>query len=583
MYFNKKYHFGIALLFIFLSTSTMLSQKKNGVSDSFQKKIIDACPVCSKDITQFNTYVEDDFHLAHYYYLKNVIDSSFIYATKAIDKGLSPNQEYVLYTLKGLGFKHKLLYKEALQSIQTAINIATQHKIDSVHSFYEILGQLYFEQEKYLESIQYLEKWKSLKSGLKLHHSENYHNLGLAYMQLEKFAKAEENLNRSFEINQKDKDTLGLARSSLDLANLYYVQYKDDLAIPFFEKGLQFAKRANDLTVLQNAYFNLAIVEENRKDYHKSLSYRKEYEKIKDSIWNRDKIWELAKKDKEIAISLGNEKLSNEKDRRNIFIVVSSFFFLLLLLLSFSYRKIRKQHQLISVQKENLKNLNQTKDQLFSIVTHDLKTPIHTIKKRLLSVLEHVNRKQLDEQTSQLLYKSYELSDRTYLMIDNTLNWVLSSSHKLIIRKEKLALKTVVDLVMLDFSAILGEKQIELTTHIDPETVLLADLNSLKVILRNLLDNAFKFSPQKGKVTIESHKAGDLVTIEISDNGPGFKTLNNLGTLNMHSEEDTDGKKSTGIGLKLCQELAALNNGSLQFSNGPNGGASIRIIMQTKS
>ncbi len=146
--------------------------------------------------------------------------------------------------------------------------------------------------------------------------SENFINLGIAYQFIKKYKKAEENILKSHHLNTKNKDTLKLAYSSMEIANLYYVQYKDSLAIPYFKEALRYAKNSTDLNILSSAYLNMAVVEENEKNYQEALSHRKNYEKTKDLIWNRDKIWELSQKDKKIAATINLEKLKTEQKKR---------------------------------------------------------------------------------------------------------------------------------------------------------------------------------------------------------------------------------------------------------------------------
>lgn len=100
-----------------------------------------------------------------------------------------------------------------------------------------------------------------------------YHNLGISYFHIEQYAETEKYLFRSLELQEKDKDTVRMVSSYMDIANLYYAQYKDNEAIPYFEKAYQLSKKTKDFELKQNSALNMAVMEENRKQFSRSLEY----------------------------------------------------------------------------------------------------------------------------------------------------------------------------------------------------------------------------------------------------------------------------------------------------------------------
>ncbi|MEM1260437.1 MAG: hypothetical protein AAGH81_18075, partial [Bacteroidota bacterium] len=364
----------------------------------------------------------------------------------------------------------KLLHEEAIHSLKNAIDFGYFDNGVAGKSQL-VLSEIYIKELDFKSAIEVLEHWKSNHYKNASRNSRVFlHNLGLAYLHSAQYKKAEENLRESYELNKRFKDTLGLARSSLDLANLYYVQYLDDQAIPLFKKGLYYAKKANDLKVLQNAYLNMSVVEENRKAYAKAIAYRKHYEKIKDSIWNRDKVWELAQKDKEIAVNvreseiqqlklvtdLQEAQIAKEAWRKNLFIVLAISLFTVAGLIGIFWVRTAQTNKLIKNQRNHLDRLNRTKDKLFSILTHDLKTPIHAIASKLLGLMERPT----DAPLQQALLESYRLSKKTSLLMDNTLHWVLDNKEALRFFPEVLSLHAVWNQVLYDYRPILEEKTI---------------------------------------------------------------------------------------------------------------------------
>ncbi|WP_299366977.1 tetratricopeptide repeat-containing sensor histidine kinase [Winogradskyella sp.] len=530
-------------------------------SEEFRSDILKACSTCQKQ----NKYTSDRlskhrFHNAHVYFSRGELDSSYVLITQINEnrKAEDSNRKlYVLLTLKGIIFDEKKLYDDALKSLKEAIDIGNEENFSSVNNLYALLGQIYIEQRKFKQGIEWLEKWKG---GLKTEDkrkSINIHNLGVSYLHIKDYENAEKNLLLGYQLNKKFKDTLGLARSSLDIANLYYSQYKDSIAISFFEKGLAFAKRANDLNILQNAYLNLAVVNENANDFKSAIQYRKAYEKIHDSIWNRDRIWQLAQKDKEIALAASEEVLRSEIEKKRLYRIIGLILLLALLIGSFFSFKIIKQKKLIS-------NLNDTKDKLFSILTHDLKTPIHHIKTKLFQILSsHSKESSNSNEAKQLIEESYQLSERTSLLINNTLHWVLENKNQLLFVPQKLDLSVITNHVLYDHLPLIKKKSISLNKSMKALGHIYADPNSIKIIIRNLLDNAIKFTPKEGNISLSTKIKGDHILLSIKDNGQGFnvQNLNSSGSAIRHSSIGTDGETGTGLGLKLCRELAIKNNG----------------------
>jgi K+-sensing histidine kinase KdpD len=469
----------------------------------------------------------------------------------------------------------KKLLDDALKSIYKAIAIGKTYQSPSLNNQYALLGQIYFEQLQFSEAAEMLETWKASYVKNELSNRINLHNLGLCYLHLEQYDKAQENLLESYRLNQKYKDTLGLARSSLDIANLYYQQYKDELAINYFEKGLTYAKKANDLEILQNALLNLAVVEENRKDFSKALNYRKAYEKIKDSIWNRDQIWKFAQSDKETAKKINDEKLKVEQQEKFFYISIAILALVSLSFLSYFYVRMRKQNKVI-------KELNTTKNKLFSILTHDLKTPIHTLKTKLYNILHRTEKNTIPEKQRTSISEGYRLAKNTALLIDNTLHWTLQSQNKLLFQQNKLHVSSIIDQIIYDYIPVIEGHKLEVIQEIDEASFVYADANSLKIVLRNVLDNAIKFSASNGTITIKTTTNTDTCTVQMIDEGIGFDTTNFLQKIGV-STTDTKGNTSTGLGLQLSHELIEKNSGSFTVSSILKEGTTVSITLPTNT
>ena len=573
----------ILLSVLFYPLSNCISQ--HPYTERFVVEITTTCPICSKNKELFNTLHTNNFHNAHVQFAKGNFDASYTSIIKLLNQSKKQNnrKRFILYVLKGHILKNKELFREALQNIDSAIVVGHTIKSPYVSNLYSISGQIHIELEKYQEAIAILEQWKTTSHRDTVNQRANFHNLGISYLLLEQYKKAEENLLESYRLNQLYKDTLGLARSSLDIAGLYYQQYQDSLAISYFEQGLDYAKQARDLYLLVGAYENLAVVEENREDYKKSLIYRREYDRIKDSIWNRDKIYEFAQQEKKVAVAVKEEQLKAEQTQKNLYRLLAGTFFLFLMGGGYFIYTLQRQKKIISRQKQHLNDLNDTKDTLFSILTHDLKTPIQLLSHNLFKLLQSVKNKgsRKADLIPQLAH-SYEVSKKTALLQDNVLHWVLANRERLLFQREKVGLATLMTQVVYDYTPVLEERELQLSTHIDPTLMVLVDRNSLKVILRNILDNAIKFSYPKGKIELKAKRYTNHCTLTLIDFGKGFQAQDINGTTAQlaASSPDLQGKTSTGLGLRLCRQLLEKNKGTLSISSSPNIGTKVTILLQ---
>lgn len=561
-----KYHIHMMLFFFFLTLSIHAQNK----GEEFKKELKTVCFVCKKDSTLYSTYKNNDLHLSHYYYYyKNELDSSYIHITKALEKGKkTPKELFILYSLKGRILRDKQIYDEALQNINKAVALGKETNQKGLSELYAILGQIYIYKEQYKKAIVILEEWKTLyrHSSVDISESQIFLNLGSAYYFDENFKKAEENILRSYQINKENKDTLALVHSSTEMANVYYQQYKDSLAIPYFEEALSYAKKVNNLKALETAYKNMAVVEENRKNYKEALLYQKNYDKMKDSIWNRDKIWKMSEDEKKITAEVSYQKLEIEKAQKRRYLYFSVFLFFVVVGIGYLSFKLKQKNKIIAKQKNHLQKLNSFKNELFSILGHDLRSPIHqilTISNKLTDAVQANETKKIDL----FLMHNKTAATRTYFLLDNLLYWIRLQSSHLAINKENHTLFALIHQTISNFNVIIDHKEISLKVDYDSEFSIKTDDIIFKMIFRNLLDNALKHTPKYGEIMIKCIENKYRIVVAIKDNGAGIEKeqLKAINDYHIFEEEiiNTSRKRSMGFGLRLCKSFVMKLGGSL--------------------
>ncbi len=245
-------------------------------------------------------------------------------------------------------------------------------------------------------------------------------------------------------------------------------------------------------------------------------------------------------------------------------------------------QEILIQNEEIMQQAEYLNETNKLKDRLFSIIAHDLRNPVAALR----NTIDILDPQMLN--TSELAFIKEELS-RQFNSMDFTLNnllaWAKSQMKGEVMKVENIDIHQIVDNNAKLFEPMLKAKEILLSNAVDEQTKAYADLNHFRFILRNLLNNAIKFSEKEGVITVSAVEKGDFVTIAVKDKGIGIrqeqqKKLFNINT--NYSTDGTHGEKGTALGLILCKEFVEKNGGKIWVESEVGKGSTFYFTLQKK-
>ncbi|SKA42749.1 Signal transduction histidine kinase [Chitinophaga eiseniae] len=543
------------------------------------------------------------FHNSHVSLRNRDPDNAYRYILKTLEDidnaPTHPLYPYAFFLRAGIQYNRQL-YNEALQDF---LRLSGTKGLDPqlLAACYINIAEINLELRHFRRALQYFNKWESRfmpLADLQVRKSV-CHNIGLCFFHMGKFKEAEKYLLQSMDMERQLKDTTGLAISNMDIGNLYYEQYLDSKAIPYFEAGLRFARKSGDLAVRRNAYRNMAVVEENRKRYYDALQYRKHYETLQDSIWNRDHIWEMAKLEKKLAVEkrelairvleqqagLQSAALSAQRWQRNTLLVAVLALMCLSALAGYAYRQQKRNTRIVAEQRETLHVLNETKDRLFSIVAHDLRSPVYRMKISLGRLRKAIQQSH-NEEADVLASSNEKIAGSTYALLDNLLHWALSQTGQLFFRKEKLHLRSVINQICFDLLPIAEDKNIVVHRSIPEPVFFIADLNTFRIMVRNIIDNAIKYTPAGGVITISAAMQTTGCQLTVSDTGVGMdqQLLHAFMTDNhVRNQTDTDGRQSTGLGLWLCKTLAERNGAQMLISARQGIGTTVTIFLQTEA
>jgi signal transduction histidine kinase len=250
---------------------------------------------------------------------------------------------------------------------------------------------------------------------------------------------------------------------------------------------------------------------------------------------------------------------------------------MMLALLFFKKEQLSYQEQIEEKNKE-LQRMNDTKEKLFSIISHDLRSPIGQLK----NSLDLVNREYISPETFQQI--SAKLSsevDRLHSTLDNLLRWSISQLQGIKAAPERIALAYLLEQKLMVFKQMAEQKNIKLVLE-DVNRYVWADPDHLLLVLRNLLSNAIKYSYQNGQILIRSYAKDDRVIIEVIDKGMGMTEEVKASIFqhdNIISNTGTANEKGTGLGLKLCKEFIEKNDGEIRIESSEQKGTTFYISL----
>jgi signal transduction histidine kinase len=231
---------------------------------------------------------------------------------------------------------------------------------------------------------------------------------------------------------------------------------------------------------------------------------------------------------------------------------------------------------------EELKNLNATKDKFFSIISHDLRNPFNNLlglSQQLLANMDKYSSDEIRERIS--LIK--ESSKRGCELLENLLEWSRSQSDCIQFNSAALNILDVIQECFLVLENQIANKRIILINEVDKEIVVNADYDMLKIIIRNLITNAVKYSNPGSKVTIKSElNRANEIEISVIDEGVGIseEEMTKLFKIeNKHSELGTSNELGTGLGLILCKEFIEKHNGKIWVESKLNSGSTFKFSL----
>lgn len=255
---------------------------------------------------------------------------------------------------------------------------------------------------------------------------------------------------------------------------------------------------------------------------------------------------------------------------------------------------IRVRHQISLVaakriileQTEELKKIITARDKLYSVIAHDLRAPMGSIKMVLNMLILNLPKETIGEEMSHLLTVANQTTEDVFALLDNLLKWTKSQIGRLNVVYQNVDIEELIDGVVEVYKMVAETKKITIKLDMPEEVVpVYADIDMIKTVVRNFLSNAVKFSNEGEEVVIKVEVKGDRAVIAVQDHGCGIDEEDQKMLLHANTHFSTFGtnnEEGSGLGLLLCQDFVIKNGGKLWFASAKGEGSTFYFDLPLK-
>ncbi|WP_422080449.1 tetratricopeptide repeat-containing sensor histidine kinase [Ulvibacterium sp.] len=504
-----------------------------------------------------------------------------------------------------------------LESIQIAKRVDDKLMLSILN---ENIANLYVSQKDYEQALEFYEIVKKINQGIgnEVTSAETMSNMASAYADMGKLDYAMFNINSSITVFEKHdiRDWLAFAyeikgktylkqkkykwalywynqaemlhkkldddRGEIDLLNGMaeaHLGLKNDSTSQHYAlKAYEISTKINFREGTQKCAKTLYKVNKNKKDFATALKYHEVYQGLSDTLSrneNKKSLTMLETKveheKQKMALVRENEiALATQQNYVNAALAILLIFVVVTFLVHRGEKIQKKLNRKLQVKAEELekndlelREINDTKDKLFSIIAHDLRGPIGAFQ----GLLKLFNTKEIDQ--SEFLSFIPKLGtdiDHISFTLNNLLSWGQSQMNGATTKPRIILLENIVEENLNLLSEMATNKSIKMTSQLLPNTMVWSDANQIDIVIRNLISNALKFTPENGMITVKATEKNKHWEISVRDNGIGmdretqgkiFEDNHNITTYGTNNE------KGTGLGLSLCKEMVEKNGGRI--------------------
>lgn len=526
--------------------------------------------------------------------------------------------------LSGLLYRYAVMatytgdYSNAISALDETLKLTEQHPNDILLARTLLqTGIVYFFQEEWDEALYFYQQ--ALKVAKKLKNKEGisiaYNNIANIYQKQQQPKQASDYYGKALKIQRELADSAAMCNCLMNIASNHLEQNQlEDVSAPLNE-ALVIAKKIGDNEIIALCYMHLGVLysktEEMNKatgmlkqaeelslnagyeqvrqeilhtasniyfearDYKSAYEYLNKAETMSDTLMNRQLLEKTREfevrfksKENEAELALYKQKLKIIHLQQISFAVI----LLLLIALVISLFINRKQNR---IQNRKLKDLNETKDKLFSIISHDLKSPAIAQKVAIDTMIQRADK--YDSETLVMLTAFNNAAESQLSLLQNLLNWANMQTGKMTFNPLAFNLSETIAKSIELYAVSAKNKGLQLMSDMPEKCIVRADRQMINTVVRNLLNNAVKFSKPDELIRLTVSCQDSYTRVSVIDNGLGMsqQQIDELLVDGKSTSKDgTHGEKGSGLGLIICKELLKKNNSRLEIESDENKGTS---------
>lgn len=445
-------------------------------------------------------------------------------------------------------------------------------------------GGIWADKKQYDKALQYYKQALDVATAMKDNYSVvvGNDNIGIIFLEEGRYKEALTRFFKTREYFSHTDDKMRKGRVSVEIAEAYLRLKNYPAALEYAHQGLQWATEIKAKKLIGASDRILAGAYDAKNDTRNALKYFKLYKEISDSLFNESMLkktgelearYEYEKKETSLKEeqkrkdALNKHIVRNKELQISIATLVILFLSVLVFLLFRSRAAKHKTNQLLEAKNAEIERQaiqllisNQEKDKLFSVISHDLKVPLYSLR-NMLEILKEHSIPEADLQ--QIIHELRRDIDYSAELASNLLAWASSQLDGRIITPAMLPVHQLVGETIEPLIKTASDKMVGLKNKVPSSLKVWADEDMVQVLIRNLISNAIKFCNPNDAITIEGRDMGDTAEICVVDTGIGIgrEVLAKINRKESVTTFGTANEKGVGLGMLLCHEFVQANRG----------------------
>jgi signal transduction histidine kinase len=489
---------------------------------------------------------------------------------------------------------------------------ALEHNLKSLQAWRQIdsmktagvlsdIGNIYYRLHDYSSALSYYERGNTIAemNSDYLALGYTFANSGIVLIEMGRMNEAIQKLQESLKYHRMLDNKEGISNSMALIARWHLRQRDYEQAYSYAKQNMDLARSIGIKNSINDAYQIIVEILTAQQQYSKALQYKTEWVAYQDSVTENENasllarmevLYETEKKENENKLLKEQQAKTEAILRQQIIITISIAVLLLLstiaMVLLYRSNKLKQeinktllvQKEIIEQQKHQLETLNGVKDKLFSIMTHDLRGPIASLK----MFITYLRDETLDQQViKDYTQQSSATIDRITDMMENVLQWSKSQWKGLSAEPTQINLHQIAKEKIRLMETAAQKKNLTVHNLIPPAAEAYADLHMTQIVVRNLLSNAIKFTEQNGTIKVRSAEYDDYIEVSVEDTGIGMskEQIATAFSFEHSPQSGTDEEKGTGLGLLLCREFVEKNEGTIKVESVLGAGSVFTFTM----